>query len=207
MISDFSSNPWLVDSAPSQDIASSTALPSVPMPPAFTGPAQPQRGVPELEGIDRLPRRTVDRYAPVWWLGAHGGAGETTLAQLDLANGESHHAWPLSPDGTPTRVVLVARSNANGLLAAQRAATEWASRTLPTVILLGLVIISDAPGRTPKPLRELAARVSGAVPTMWAIPWVEAWRLGEPVSLASAPKEIHSLMSSITSAISSSPAI
>lgn len=200
---DSSSNPWLVGptGAPALD-AVPTALPSVP-PPAYTGPAQPQRGVPELESVDRLPRRQVDRYAPVWWLGVHGGAGETTLTQLDLVNGEARHSWPISPDGTSTRVILVARANANGLLAAQRAATEWASRTLPTVQLLGLVIVADAPGRAPKPLRELAARVGGAVPRVWNLPWVEAWRLGEPVSLDLAPKEVRALMTDVEAAIRS----
>lgn len=195
-------NPWLVGpvlSAPSDEPITPTPLPT-----AYSGPRYPQRGVPVINTADRLPRRTVERHAPVWWVGAHGGSGETTLAQLNPVMGHGQHAWPLSNDAT-TRVILVARSTANGLLAAQRSATEWASGSLPTVKLIGLAVIADTPSRLPKPLRELAARVGGAVPRVWNLPWVEPWRLGEPVSLETAPKDFRSLLVEVSAELSNHP--
>jgi hypothetical protein len=105
------------------------------------------------------------------------------------------HSWPVTADGSINRVVLVARTNASGLAAAQRAATEWAAGTVPGVLLLGLVLVADTPGRLPKPLRDLRQVISGGVPVVWDVPWVEAWRLGELVTLDSAPKEVRALYS------------
>jgi hypothetical protein len=76
-------------------------------------------------------------------------------------------------------VLLVARSHASGLCAAQAAARQWAAGVLPYVRLLGLVVIADAPGKRPKPLSELVRLISGGVPQLWELPWVEALRLGE----------------------------
>ena len=47
------------------------------------------------------------------------------------------------------------------------------------VDLLGLAVLADAPGKTPKPLRDFAAIVGGGAPRLWTLPWVEAWRHGE----------------------------
>lgn len=89
--------------------------------------------------------------------------------------------------GTHSRVALVARTNWVGLTAAQRAATEWASGSLGDGIeLAGLVLIADAPGRLPKPLRELQDLIAGGVPQLWSLPWVESWRLG-PIDPTTAP--------------------
>ena len=44
-----------------------------------------------------LPRRVIDvprETVRLWWLGVHGGAGETTLAQLLEGSWETGHAWP-----------------------------------------------------------------------------------------------------------------
>jgi hypothetical protein len=76
-------------------------------------------------------------------------------------------------------VVLVARTHASGLRAAQAAARQWASGALPTVRLLGLIAVADAPGKRPRALRELLELISGGVPQTWELPWVEALRLGD----------------------------
>jgi hypothetical protein len=144
------------------------------------------------------PRRNIDvprGAATIWWLGVHGGAGETTLAQLLEGSWETGHAWPHS-NGQPTElphVILVARTNARGLRAAQLAAIEWASGSV-AVQLHGLVFVADAPGRLPKPLRDFAHIVAGGVPRVWRLPWVEAWRLGEPVSANTAPKAVTDVL-------------
>ncbi|WP_299039844.1 DUF6668 family protein [uncultured Pseudokineococcus sp.] len=138
---------------------------------------RPQQGVDELDAVDRLPRRTPAAPALAWWLGAHGGAGETTLAEYLPGSRAADHAWPTSADATtPSRVVLVARSHARGLRAAQRALTDWASGAVPGVDLLGLVIVADAPQRLPKPLRDLTRVVGGGAPRVWHLPWIEAAR-------------------------------
>lgn len=139
----------------------------------------------------------MNRPAPLWWLGVHGGAGESTLAQLVPGSRAAGHAWPDGYNGAPTNVVLIARSNASGLGAAQRAAIEWAAGTLPSVNLVGLVIVADAPGKLPRPLRELAHLVAGGVPQSWHVPWIEAWRLGETPALEHAPKDVRALIAAV----------
>ncbi|MEU0844905.1 DUF6668 family protein [Streptomyces sp. NPDC005962] len=88
------------------------------------------------------------------------------------------------------RVVLVARSSAHGLEAAQNAAQQWASRMVTGVDLLGPVVVADAPGPLPRILRNRVRLVSGAVPRLWEIPWVGPWRFGETYE---PPKECVSL--------------
>ncbi|MDT4863010.1 hypothetical protein FQZ97_976980 [compost metagenome] len=69
-----------------------------------------------------------------------------------------------------------------GLTTARSALTQWASGAAPEVELLGLAILADAPGKTPKALRDFAAIVSGGAPRSWLLPWVEAWRHGDTTS-------------------------
>jgi hypothetical protein len=144
------------------------------------GATAPQPGVPIPAGMPRLPRREPDVEAALWWLGVHGGAGESTLATFASATRPAGHAWPVPawPDRTQ-RVVLVARGNYSGLVAAQSASIEWAAGTLGDALRVeGLVIIADAPGLQPKVLRELVQVVAGGVPRLWHIPWISAWRSG-----------------------------
>jgi len=120
-------------------------------------------------------------------VGCHGGAGVSTLATALPGGRAAGQVWPDSPAGA--RVVLVARTHAAGLQAAQRAAAHWASGTLPPGIdLVGLVAVADAPGRLPRPLRELLDLVGGGLPRVWPLPWIEALRLGEPPDHAVLPR-------------------
>ena len=66
-----------------------------------------------------------------------------------------------------------------GLTAARSALTQWASGAAPKLYLIGLAVLADAPGNTPKALRDFAAIVGGGAPRLWTLPWVEAWRLGD----------------------------
>ncbi|WP_067067576.1 DUF6668 family protein [Carbonactinospora thermoautotrophica] len=114
----------------------------------------------------------------------------STLAATIPGGVDAARAWPAPPPPGSARVVLVARTHAAGLRAAQAAARQWASGTLPPGIhLLGLVLIADAPGRLPRPLRDLVRLISGGVPRTWLLPWVEALRLGEPPSRVALPAE------------------
>ncbi|MPY12277.1 hypothetical protein FNH21_16415 [Arthrobacter sp. KR32] len=86
----------------------------------------------------------------------------------------------------------------NGLEAAQRALIEWTSTPLVQVDLLGLTVLADAPGKLPKPLRDLAAIVGGGAPRLWHLPWVEAWRTGD-VAPEQLPREIRKFLTEVNS--------
>ena len=168
----------------------------------LTGPSSPQLGVPEPAVADRLPVRNQLQKAELWWLGVHGGAGESTMASLVPSWKAASHQWPRNPDGEPTRVVLVARSNMRGLERAQLAATQWAAGLVPHAELVGLVVVADAPGRLPRPLRDFLQVVRGGVPRTWQVPWVEAWRFGEAPALSDLPRSIRKVVDELTVIIS-----
>ena len=152
---------------------------------APTGPTAPQHGI--AGPARRLPLRRATPGADLWVVGAHGGAGESSIADLDQSWAMAEHAWPtpVEPDGRCV-CVLVARTNVRGLTAAQAALIQWAASDLAAeTTLLGLVLIADAPGRLPRALRDLAAHVRGGAPRTWELPWLEDWRLGEPDRLHS----------------------
>ncbi len=178
----------------------SPASPASPAPPdraVRAGASAPQSGVAELDPADRLPRRPSSWPATVWWLGVHGGSGESTLASLTPGTRAAGHEWPISlPGEPPHRVVLVARTSYAGLAAAQRAARDWASGALRgDADVVGLLLLADAPGRLPRALRDLAALVSGGVPRSWMLPWFERWRLPEP---GPAPAALSSIVAELT---------
>jgi hypothetical protein len=136
-------------------------------------------------------------------MGAHGGAGESTLSALLEGAVGTDHAWPVRQDddgqergGQEDVVLLVCRSNAAGLRAAQLAAIEYGSGALPGA-LAGLVVMADAPGRLPKALTDQLRLVAGAVPHLWQMPWVEGWRLTETPDPASLPPAARSVLEKI----------
>lgn len=107
-------------------------------------------------------------------LGAHGGAGVSSLlrAGLDQVAVDADRRWP--PAGL---VLLVARTSPGGLEWARDLARQHASGLAGDVELLGLVLVADAPGRTPARIVGLRDLVSGAFPRTWHLPWLEEWRL------------------------------
>jgi hypothetical protein len=160
------------------------------------GQAGGQGGVVLPGPRERLPRRHLDpdEEVAVWWLGVHGGAGESTLEELFVGSRAAGHHWPLTGADRPAaQVVLVARTHARGLKAAQSAMREWAAGHV-RVRVLGLVLIADAPGRLPHELRELAQLIAGGVSAVWWLPWSEAWRVGEPPAPRNAPKVVRRLL-------------
>lgn len=180
-------NPWLPASGPD---------PVQPVP-VVAGPelraaalARPQRGV-RLPG-GGLGRARVSDHFPLWWVGAHGGAGVDVLTRLVPGTSSAGRYWP-APDTGEAACVVVCRSNAAGLAAAQVAMTQWAAGAAPAgTRLVGLVISADTDRKQPKPLRELQARVAGGAPRVWHLPWVEAWREQIVPSLDAAPRSVIS---------------
>lgn len=94
--------------------------------------------------------------------------------------------------------MVVARTHVHGLAAAKAVAKQWASGLVPDVELIGLVLVADAPGRLPKPLRDLARLISGGYPRTWFLSWTEAWRLGAPPDLATSSRDVRSLVNDIS---------
>lgn len=170
--------------------------------PPVSGPAGAQANVP-------VPSRLLGHVqaagpAKLWIVGAHGGAGITTLLALSEPGewSTTDQSWPYDPTGGVLPTVLVARTSASGLLAAQAALTQWAGGGVhPAVRLVGLVLIADAPGHLPKPLRDLAKVVGGGAPRTWSLPWSEPVRLGGPAATFGRPftrlvSDLRSLASS-----------
>jgi hypothetical protein len=168
-------NPWVTK--PAADSAAQEA-PATHVPPAAVI-STPLRGMVEPDAADRRARRTMTGSAALWITGTHGGAGENRIADLLDGARVTDHCWPVLQDGSTPRALLVCRADIRGLTAARSALTQWASGAAPTVDLLGLAILADAPGKTPKALRDFAAIVGGGAPRLWTLPWVEAWRHGD----------------------------
>jgi hypothetical protein len=71
--------------------------------------------------------------------------------------------------------LVVCRSSAEGLIAAQRLAAGELSG-VPSWHCLGLVVVADDRHPLPKALVELAALVTAGYAQHWPIPWMESWR-------------------------------
>ncbi|MEU4172837.1 DUF6668 family protein [Streptomyces sp. NPDC026665] len=112
-------------------------------------------------------------------MAAHGGAGATTLAGV-LGGTDVGTRWPDAAEQHPSRILLAARTHAAGLKAASRAMDFLRSgRHPPGIELVALVLVADAPGRLPTALSR-RVRVLSSVATTFLVPWVHAWRVGEP---------------------------
>jgi hypothetical protein len=162
--------------------------------------------VPAPAEDQRLPKFAIPVADTLWWVGVHGGAGESTMSLLLPGTRAANHRWPIPPPPVPTPVILVARTHGSGLRAAQRAAIEWASGVVQGVAVLGLVLISDAPGRLPRVLDDFADIVGGGVPRVWDIPWIEEWRRGEAPTPDNTPDEVFEVLESIYALRASNPA-
>ena len=109
---------------------------------------------------------------PLAVLGAHGGAGASTVADLLRAQGatvsELVAGQRLPASAVP---VLVARSTARGLAAAAQALASWH----PSVPRPWLVGVADVPSPPPMPvrfrMRALGAQARGSVevPYLWPL--------------------------------------
>ena len=164
-------NPWIT--RPATVGGADTTTPEAHVPPVAVI-SEPLRKMVEPDAADRLASRTVSGSAALWVTGAHGGSGESRIADLIDGARITDHCWPVLHDGSKPRVLLVCRADMRGLTAARSALTQWASGAAPAVDLLGLAVLADAPGKTPKALRDFAVIVGGGAPRLWTLPWVEA---------------------------------
>ncbi|MFF2842432.1 DUF6668 family protein [Paenarthrobacter sp. NPDC057981] len=167
-------NPWVT--TPDESIERET--PDVHVPPAAVI-SKPLKGMVELDTADRLSSRIMSGTTALWVVGSHGGAGESRTADLMDGARPTGHCWPVLQNGTKPRVLLVCRADMRGLTTAQGALTQWVSGATPAVDLIGLAVLADAPGKTPKALRDFTNIVGGGAPRLWTLPWVAEWRHGD----------------------------
>ena len=80
---------------------------------------------------------------------------------------------------------------------ARLAARDWAAGAHPDVDLQGLVLVADAPGRTPKPLATATRVISGGVPSTWVVHWIEELRLTGAVDWASMAREPRKVLTAL----------
>lgn len=174
-------NPWLRTPTPT--------LTAEPLPIPTERDRDVWQPLGHSEPVSTLPVMEIDdESSSVWFVGAHGGAGTSTMARLCRGR-DAGTAWPLGPRSTS--VVVVARSDMRGLRAAQRVALQWMSGTVQSVDLLGVVFVADSGGREPKQLKDFRRFVSGGFPNSWFVPWVETWRTIESVEEANVPRTVR----------------
>ncbi|MBY8862044.1 hypothetical protein K7711_36595 [Nocardia sp. CA2R105] len=119
-------------------------------------------------------------------LGAHGGAGASTLARWWAHAADTGLAWPGSPRSTQL-VVLAARDCIPGLTAAADRLREWhASLTPDGVTIVALVLVAARPGRVPAPVRRFRRTVTELLDedAVFSIAWHEELIVRELTDLA-----------------------
>ncbi|WP_063014221.1 hypothetical protein [Nocardia kruczakiae] len=151
-------------------------------PTTVAGP-EPERRAPVRNSA--LP--VTGPYPPLFAvLGAHGGAGTSTLARWWAHAADTGLAWPAATV-TTQRVVVAARDCLPGLVAAADRLREWhAGLTPPGVIVVGLVLVPPRPGRVPLAVRRYRSTVGALVGgAMWSVQWYDELLTHELDDLAS----------------------
>ncbi|WP_411149736.1 DUF6668 family protein [Streptomyces sp. A30] len=123
------------------------------------------------------------------FVGAHGGAGTSTLARV-YGGHDCGRDWP--GPAAPRSVVLVARTHASGLSAALHTLELFRRGEAPPGLGLdAVVLVADAPGRLPRPLAQRIKVIDSAI-DVHRVPWVPAWRLGDLTGTP--PRETEALV-------------
>ncbi|WP_433678341.1 DUF6668 family protein [Nocardia sp. CA-119907] len=130
--------------------------------------AAPQRLAPVRE----TPLPTTGAHPPLFAvLGAHGGAGTSTLARWWAPAADTGLAWPASPH-TTQHVLVAARLCMPGLTAAAERLREWHAGLAPDgVQVIGLVLSAARPGRVPALVRRYRAVVAELAEHVYDIGW------------------------------------
>ena len=100
----------------------------------------------------------------VWLVGAHGGAGCTTIRHSDPERfADAGRALPVSPDPSmPSRVILCAMGTGRGLESLRALLADQSAGLFGASILLGAAITDPVP-RMPRPLVAARIQLSSAV--------------------------------------------
>lgn len=168
-----------------------------------TGPEHPPLADPPLKPAVTLPDiwsttpATGQVYAAaVQLVGLHGGAGTSTMASLlgyqavDAGRGLDN-VDPTIP------VLFVTRSHAQGLNLALRLGQSVAAKTLDPLMILGVVVVHDAPTLS-KGLARTLRSVTKSLPHCWVVPWDDDFRhdheLPAPATHGRLGRDAHSIV-------------
>lgn len=171
-------------------------------------PSEPATATPRPRARKREPTRAVlappaDQRAPIWdspvplvhnatggprppllWLlGAHGGAGVTTLARLLAPAADCGRRWPAPVAAESPYVLVVARETAIGLAAADALLRQHHAGLAGDSEVVGLVTVAARPGRMPTGIRRDRDLYSGLVTHLWRVQWHEEWMLARHTDL------------------------
>lgn len=119
----------------------------------------------------------------VWLLGAHGGAGVTTLAHLLGPAADCYRRWPAVLDGESPYVVIVARETVIGLGAADALLRQHHAGLAGDSNLIGLITVAARPGRIPAPIRRDRDLYAELADHDWHVAWHEAFTLAPHAAL------------------------
>ncbi|GAA5104913.1 hypothetical protein [Nocardia iowensis] len=136
-------------------------------PGTVVGPA-PDRMAP----VRHAPLPITGAHPPLFAvLGAHGGAGASTLAQWWAPAADTGLAWPASPR-TTQRVLIAARLCMTGLTAAAERLREWHGGYAPDgITVIGLTLTAARPGSVPSAVRRYRSVVAELVDDIYDIGW------------------------------------
>ncbi|WP_232839697.1 MULTISPECIES: DUF6668 family protein [Nocardia] len=188
---------------------------------AVLAPSADQRAPVWDRPVPLVHNATGDPRPPLLWLlGAHGGAGVTTLARLLAPAADCARRWPAPAAGESPYVLVVARETAIGLAAADALLRQHHAGLAGDSEVVGLVTVAARPGRMPAGIRRDRDLYSGLVEHLWRVEWHETWMLarhsdlpiwrpGDPEpaksrrddELATAPTDIRTLGVDLVEAI------
>lgn len=124
---------------------------------------------------------TGSRPPLIWLLGAHGGAGVSSLAQQLAPAADCAREWPAVLHNESPFVVLVARETIEGLTRAHDLLRQYhCGQAGPgRVVLLGLVTVAHQPGTLPAAIRRYRNVLADLVPKdgLWRVQWQRGWPL------------------------------
>ena len=132
-----------------------------------------------------VPHAESDAPAPaVWLLGAHGGAGVSTLARVLAPAADCRRRWPGRFAGESPFVIVVARETVPGLCRALELLRQHAAGLAGPCTLLGLLTVADRPAhRMPAPVRQTRRLAEALVTHEWRMGWIEQYPLTARVDL------------------------
>lgn len=139
----------------------------------------------QLAPVRAAPLPTTGPYPPLFAvLGAHGGAGTSTLARWWAPAADTGLAWPASPRTTQL-VVIAARLCLPGLVAAGERLREWHAGATPDgVRVIGLVLTAARPGAVPAVVRRYRSTVAALATEVYEIGWHDELVVTELTELA-----------------------
>ena len=144
----------------------------------------PERELPIWDRPIPLPDRSPSPM--LWLLGAHGGAGVSTLAHVLAPAGDCGDRWPGGYGKQSPYVAIVARETVSGLVKAGELLRQHTAGHGGPSTIIGLITVADRPGRKlPKQIQQTRDVVTALVGRDWRIGWIEQYPLArDPSGLA-----------------------